>query len=118
MATRQDTGQPEPTVAMLTLVDDGKSSEEACDGSGSPAVARPIGIPDDALLDAAEQGLDDRGPSGFTLARAAACGGVSGATLIKRFGSKERLFLPAVPALGRFRWMVSSTWRCMASTRR
>ena len=29
MATRQDTGQPEPTVAMLTLVDDGKSSEEA-----------------------------------------------------------------------------------------
>ena len=34
-----------------------------------------------------------RGPSGFTLAKAAEQAGVSAATLVKRFGSKERLFL-------------------------
>ena len=56
-------------------------------------MARPIGTPDDALLDAAERVLMTEGPSGFTLARAAACAGVSAATFIKRFGSKERLFL-------------------------
>ncbi len=33
------------------------------------------------------------GPSGFTLAKAADSAGVSPATFIKRFGSKERLFL-------------------------
>lgn len=33
------------------------------------------------------------GPSTFTLAKAAAAAGVSAATYVKRFGSKERLFL-------------------------
>ncbi len=33
------------------------------------------------------------GPSGFTLARAAAAAGVSAATYVNRFGSKQRLFL-------------------------
>jgi AcrR family transcriptional regulator len=56
-------------------------------------VARPIGTPDDALLDAAGHVLMTEGPSGFTLAKAAASAGVSAATFVKRFGSKERLFL-------------------------
>jgi AcrR family transcriptional regulator len=56
-------------------------------------VARPIGTPDDALLDAADRVLMTEGPSGFTLAKAAAFAGVSAATFVKRFGSKERLFL-------------------------
>jgi AcrR family transcriptional regulator len=56
-------------------------------------VARPIGTPDDALLDAADRVLMTEGPSGFTLAKAAAAAGVSAATYVKRFGSKERLFL-------------------------
>lgn len=56
-------------------------------------MARPIETTDDALLDAAEQVLMAQGHSSFTLARAGAAAGVSPATLIKRFGSKERLFL-------------------------
>jgi AcrR family transcriptional regulator len=56
-------------------------------------VARPIGTSDDALLDAAGHVLMTEGPSGFTLAKAAAFAGVSAATFVKRFGSKERLFL-------------------------
>jgi AcrR family transcriptional regulator len=56
-------------------------------------VARPIGTPDGALLDAAGRVLMTEGPSGFTLAKAAAAAGVSAATFVKRFGSKERLFL-------------------------
>jgi AcrR family transcriptional regulator len=56
-------------------------------------MARPIGTPDDALLDAADHVLMTEGPSGFTLAKAAASAGVSAATFVKRFGSKERLFL-------------------------
>ena len=56
-------------------------------------MARPIGTPDDALLDAADHVLMTEGPSGFTLAKAAASAGVSAATFVKRFGSKEQLFL-------------------------
>lgn len=56
-------------------------------------MARPVGTLDDALLDAADRVLMTEGPTGFTLARAAASAGVSAATSIKRFGSKERLFL-------------------------
>lgn len=56
-------------------------------------MARPIETDDDALLDAAGRVLMKEGPSAFTLAKAADVAGVSAATLIKRFGSKERLFL-------------------------
>ncbi|MGI8968869.1 MAG: TetR/AcrR family transcriptional regulator [Chloroflexota bacterium] len=56
-------------------------------------VARPIETDDDELLDAAAQVLMTQGPSAFTLAKAARLRGVSAATLIKRFGSKEGLFL-------------------------
>lgn len=56
-------------------------------------MGRPIETGDDALLDAAGQVLMAEGPSRFTLAKAADAAGVSAATLIKRFGSKERLFL-------------------------
>lgn len=56
-------------------------------------MARPIETRDDELLDAAGRVLMARGPSDFTLARAAAEAGVSAATLVKRFGSKDALFL-------------------------
>ena len=56
-------------------------------------MARPIETEDDALLDAADSVLMAQGPSAFTLAKAAELAGVSAATLVKRFGSKERLFL-------------------------
>lgn len=56
-------------------------------------MARPIESSDDQLLDAAEQILMTEGPDSFTLSRAAARAGVSAATLIKRFGSKEELLL-------------------------
>jgi AcrR family transcriptional regulator len=56
-------------------------------------MARPITINEDDLLAAAEWVLLRHGPSAFTLARAADRAGVSAATFIKRFGSKERLFL-------------------------
>lgn len=56
-------------------------------------MARPIETSDDTLLDAASQVLMTAGPSHFTLAKAAGAAGVSAATFIKRFGSKERLFL-------------------------
>lgn len=55
-------------------------------------MARPVETDDDELLDAADRVLT-QGPSAFTLAKAAERGGVSAATLIKRFGSKEGLFL-------------------------
>jgi AcrR family transcriptional regulator len=57
---------------------------------------------DEQLLEAAQRLLYEVGPAEFTLARAAARGGVSAATLIKRFGSKRELFL----ALNR-RWVDS-----------
>ncbi len=56
-------------------------------------MARPIGTTDDELLDAADRVLMTEGPSSFTLGKAAQAAGVSAATYIKRFGSKERLFL-------------------------
>jgi AcrR family transcriptional regulator len=56
-------------------------------------VARPLETADDELLDAADAVLMADGPAAFTLARAADAAGVSAATLVKRFGSKERLFL-------------------------
>jgi AcrR family transcriptional regulator len=54
---------------------------------------RPRVTDDEQLLSAAQQVLYELGPADFTLERAAARGGVSPATLIKRFGSKKRLFL-------------------------
>jgi AcrR family transcriptional regulator len=48
---------------------------------------------DDQLLDAAGEVLMTEGPAAFTLAKAAGRAGVSAATLVKRFGSKEALFL-------------------------
>jgi len=56
-------------------------------------VPRPIETADEELLDAADHVLMTEGPSAFTLAKAADRAGVSAATLIKRFGSKEQLFL-------------------------
>jgi AcrR family transcriptional regulator len=56
-------------------------------------VVRPIETADDVLLDAADAVLMTEGPAAFTLARAGDGAGVSAATLVKRFGSKERLFL-------------------------
>jgi AcrR family transcriptional regulator len=56
-------------------------------------VARPVGTDDEALLDAADGVLLTEGPSAFTLAKAADAAGVSAATYIKRFGSKQRLFV-------------------------
>ncbi|UYM04168.1 TetR/AcrR family transcriptional regulator [Solicola gregarius] len=56
-------------------------------------MARPIATGDEQLLAAADRILLAQGPAAFTLAKAAAEAGVSAATLIKRFGSKEALFL-------------------------
>lgn len=56
-------------------------------------MARPVGTDDEALLDAADGVLLTEGPSAFTLAKAADAAGVSAATYIKRFGSKQRLFV-------------------------
>jgi AcrR family transcriptional regulator len=56
-------------------------------------VARPIETADEDLLAAADIVLMTEGPSAFTLAKAAERAGVSAATLIKRFGSKQTLFL-------------------------
>jgi AcrR family transcriptional regulator len=56
-------------------------------------VARPIETDDETLLAAADFVLMTEGPSGFTLAKAARQAGVSGPTLVKRFGSKDALLL-------------------------
>lgn len=56
-------------------------------------MARPTETDDEELLAAASQVLLTEGPSGFTLAKAAHRGGVSAATLVKRFGSKQALFI-------------------------
>ncbi len=56
-------------------------------------MARPIETDDDTLLGAANEVLMTEGPGAFTLAKAGDRAGVSAATYIKRFGSKERLFL-------------------------
>jgi len=65
-------------------------------------MARPRVIDDERLLAAAQELLYEIGPAAFTLQRAAERAGVSAATLIKRFGSKQHLFL----ALNR-RWVDS-----------
>jgi AcrR family transcriptional regulator len=56
-------------------------------------MARPRVIDDERLLAAAQEVLFECGPANFTLQRAAERAGVSAATLIKRFGSKRRLFV-------------------------
>lgn len=56
-------------------------------------VARPIETDDEHLLAAADRILLTQGPAAFTLAKAAREASVSAATLIKRFGSKEALFV-------------------------
>lgn len=56
-------------------------------------MARPRTITDDDLLSAAAAVLAEVGPSRFTLAKAATRAGVAPATYIKRFGSKQGLFL-------------------------
>jgi AcrR family transcriptional regulator len=65
-------------------------------------MARPRVIDDERLLAAAQKLLYEIGPAAFTLQRVAERAGVSAATLIKRFGSKQQLFL----ALNR-RWVDS-----------
>jgi AcrR family transcriptional regulator len=65
-------------------------------------MARPRVIDDERLLAAAQELLYEIGPASFTLQRVAERAGVSAATLIKRFGSKQQLFL----ALNR-RWVTS-----------
>lgn len=62
-------------------------------GDSLTHVARPVESHDDELLDAAAQVLMTEGPATFTLAKAAAAAGVSAATLVKRFDSKDGLFL-------------------------
>lgn len=56
-------------------------------------MGRPIETADEKLLAAADRVLMTEGPAGFTLAKAAASAGVAAATLVKRFGSKQALFL-------------------------
>jgi AcrR family transcriptional regulator len=63
-------------------------------------MARPRVIDDERLLAAAQQVQFEVGPAAVTLQRVADRAGVSAATLIKRFGSKQQLFL----ALNR-RWV-------------
>ena len=65
-------------------------------------MARPRVIDDERLLAAAHEVLCEVGPRTFTLQRAAERAEVSAATFIKRFGSKQELFL----ALNR-RWVDS-----------
>ena len=73
-------------------------------------VGRPIETADEVLLDAADRVLLTQGPAGFTLAKAAVVAGVSAATLVKRFGSKEALFLRLSQ-----RWVVSLDGELVAS---
>jgi AcrR family transcriptional regulator len=56
-------------------------------------VARPRTIDDEQLLAAAEDILSGAGLAAFTLERVADRAGVSAATLIKRFGSRQGLLL-------------------------
>ncbi|TWP36242.1 TetR/AcrR family transcriptional regulator [Leekyejoonella antrihumi] len=75
-------------------------------------MARPEATSDDELLDAADRVLMTEGPSRFTLGKAAEAAGVSAATYIKRFGSKERLFLRLSQ-----RWVVSLDGELTAAVR-
>lgn len=56
-------------------------------------MARPIETDDEHLLAAAGRVLLAEGPTSFTLARAASEAGVSAATYVKRFGTKDALYL-------------------------
>ncbi|MDN5853879.1 MAG: TetR/AcrR family transcriptional regulator [Actinomycetia bacterium] len=56
-------------------------------------MARPTETDDEHLLAAADRILLKDGPAGFTLAKVAAEAGVSAATYVKRFGSKDALYL-------------------------
>lgn len=56
-------------------------------------MSRPIETDDEHLLAAADRILLTEGPSAFTLAKAAAEAGVSAATYVKRFGTKDALYL-------------------------
>jgi AcrR family transcriptional regulator len=56
-------------------------------------MGRPRSIEDEHLLSCAAEVLTQVGPSRFTLARAAARAGVAPATYVKRFGTKQGLFL-------------------------
>ncbi|UPK76289.1 TetR/AcrR family transcriptional regulator [Nocardioidaceae bacterium SCSIO 66511] len=56
-------------------------------------MARPTEYDDEHLLAAADKILLTEGPSAFTLAKAATEAGVSAATYVKRFGSRDALFL-------------------------
>ena len=55
-------------------------------------MARPVETSDETLLAAAARVLNALGPDRFTLARVAEDAGVSAATLVKRFGSKDALY--------------------------
>ncbi|MGA8679871.1 MAG: TetR/AcrR family transcriptional regulator [Acidimicrobiales bacterium] len=54
-------------------------------------MGRPVETDEETLLAAASFVLMTEGPAGFTLAKAAHRAGVSAATLVKRFGSKDAL---------------------------
>jgi len=56
-------------------------------------VGRPTEHDDEHLLAAADAILLTEGPNAFTLAKAAAEAGASAATYVKRFGSRDALFL-------------------------
>lgn len=56
-------------------------------------MARPRTIEDAKLLTGAAETLAEVGPSRFTLAKAAARAGVAPATYVKRFGTKQGVFL-------------------------
>lgn len=56
-------------------------------------MARPTETDDEHLLAAADRILLTEGPSVFTLAKAGAEAGVSAATYVKRFGTKDALYL-------------------------
>lgn len=59
-------------------------------------MARPRKITDEALLDAVGAILSREGPAGLTFQTASAAGGLSPATLVQRFGSKEALLRAAL----------------------
>lgn len=54
-------------------------------------MGRPRTVPDEAILDAAQRLVADVGPQRLTLARVAKEVGLSPATLVQRFGSKQAM---------------------------
>ena len=59
-------------------------------------MARPRTIPDEAVLDAALAVAGQRGPAGVTFASVSAASGLSPATLVQRFGTKEAMLRAAL----------------------